>query len=113
MANNSGNSSNTAFSGFPGGHDSGKTSFGRLEFLNYETSLFYLVPGVGDIAPATTGTASTGIAGAGTLGANLPHVDPNTFQGTVHWGPDQALAGPPPGLLPPGGGAAGASTGFN
>jgi hypothetical protein len=47
-----------------------------------------------------------------TLGANLPHVDPNNFQGTVHWGPEQVMSVPPGGQLPLSGGAASSGTGF-
>jgi hypothetical protein len=98
MANNSSNSGNTAFSGFAGGHDSGKTSFIILEIKNY---LLYLVPGVGDVPPATAGFASGEALGANTLGANLPHVNPNNFPGTVHWGPETVVSGPQVGQLPP------------
>lgn len=78
-----------------------------------KNSLFSSVPGVGNVAPAATGTASTSSTGASTLGANLPHVDPNHFQGTVHWGPEQVISGSQVGQVPPSGGAAGSGTGSN
>jgi hypothetical protein len=53
------------------------------------------------------GTAGFGTGGVGTLGANLPHVDPNNFQGTVHWGPEQMMSGLQAGQLPLGGAATG------
>ncbi len=111
MANNNANLSGTAFSGFPGGYDLGNASFIRLYFLNKKKYRFYLVPGVGNVAPATVGTATMGTSGISTLGANLPHVDPNTFQGTVHWGPDQVMTGAQAGQLPFGGAATGFGTG--
>ena len=78
-----------------------------------QKSLFSSVPGVGNVAPAATGTASTNSTGASTLGANLPHVDPNNFQGTVHWGPEQVISGSQVGQLPPSGGAAGSGKALN
>ncbi len=54
-----------------------------------------------------------GTMGAGILGANLPHVDPNNFPGTVHWGPESAMSGAQIGQLPPGAGLAGSGTGVN
>ncbi len=59
------------------------------------------MPGVGDVPPATAGFASGEAAGASTLGANLPHVNPNNFPGTVHWGPETVVSGPQAGQLPP------------
>jgi len=62
-------------------------------FLNKKKCIFFSsVPGVGNVAPAATGIANTGNAGVATLGANLPHVDPNNFPGTVHWGPEQTVS---------------------
>ena len=71
------------------------------------------MPGVGNVAPAATGTANIGIPSNSMLGANLPHVDPNNFQGTVHWGPQQVISGSQVSQFPPAGGAAGFGTGPN
>jgi len=81
-------------------------------FLNKKNIFFYLVPGAGNFPPAATGFPNTGTPI--TLGANLPHVDPNNFQGIVHWGPERVVSGLPPGQLPlGGGGAVSGGTGIN
>ena len=69
---------------------------------------FCLVHGVGNVAPATIGTS-----GIGTLGGYLPQVDPNHFQGTVHWGPEKVISGAQVGQSPPNGAIAGFYTGSN
>jgi hypothetical protein len=51
--------------------------------------------------------------GTNTLGANLPTVNPNNFQGTVHWGPEQVNPGSQAGQLPAGGAATGTGIGYN
>ena len=43
-----------------------------------------------------------GVGAPITLGTNLPHVDPNNFPGTVHFGPSTVLA--PGAQIMPGGG---------
>jgi len=43
----------------------------------------------------------------------LPPVNPNTFQGTVHWGPEQVITGSQAGQLPAGGVATGTGIGNN
>jgi hypothetical protein len=81
--------------------------------FNIKKYLFHLVPGVGNVAPATVGAMGAGTMGADILGANLPHVDPNNFPGTVHWGPESAMSGAQIGQLPPGAGLAGSGAGVN
>ncbi len=83
----------------------------RIIFLIKKCVVFSSVPGVGNLAPAATGFANTGAAGTSTLGANLPHVDPNNFPGTVHWGPEQTMTGSQIGQIPSGNPAAGSGTG--